>query len=295
MYKEGFATAVLVDGRVVREENGISRIPFGTEYTVRLKNKYPEPVAADVFIDGKLVNEAGHLFVPGNGTVDLDRWIFKDKTDRKLQFVKLTEGGKGVEANEQENGVIEVRFYKPKKADQLSRIISEIHIHEWPWYPVWIMPRVVWYDDTQVYPMKYERTITNNNGWSGYYETFSGASSDGSIRMSSVSSSASYSASMAPASQGKDGKLSLNYHIPNPFLQALASQPGATAEGKKVDDKSEALAKKAEFKLEFEPIVLTMKLMGFDGPKPEAKNYCETCGRKRRDRENFCPSCGSKY
>ena len=39
MYKDGFVLSILKDGRPLKEIDGVARIPFDSEYKVRLRNK----------------------------------------------------------------------------------------------------------------------------------------------------------------------------------------------------------------------------------------------------------------
>ena len=138
MYFADFVVAVLVDGKTAKEENGTFtqvKIPFGREYAIRLKNKMNTPIGVDLYIDGKLVNKLGPLFVDKNHYLDVDRWIIDEKETRKLVFEKITHPE--IDGNDSEVGLVEARFYKPKEDFKLSWSPVIIEKHIYPYYPVW--------------------------------------------------------------------------------------------------------------------------------------------------------------
>lgn len=259
MYKESFVLSVLLNGHVAREENGVVKVPFSVEYGLRLKNKYTEPVAVDIYTDGQLVNEAGHIFLAGNSSLDVDQWILKDGTARKLLFTDLKDG-RVAEPNESENGRIEARFYKPKKSVQwvpTTYIIQEVY----PYYPVW--PIYIHHHWHEPQPM----WIADTNGTS--YSNVD----DVIINTSEATSSKAGDL----ANKGFDGINILEVN-------------GATVKGRETLKKIDT---NADFSLQTEPVVLSLLLIGSGEFKP-LMQFCPLCGRKRGHKDLYCSKCGTK-
>lgn len=73
MYSKNFVVAILVDGQVQKHsKQGVVSLPFGVEYTIRLRNKNARRAVCKVFIDDENVSEGG-IVIPANDYVDLER------------------------------------------------------------------------------------------------------------------------------------------------------------------------------------------------------------------------------
>jgi len=242
MYSQSFALAVLMDGKVVRENYGNVKVPFGSEYEVRAKNKYASPIALDLYIDGKLVNEAGHILVAANSFMDIAHWVEKSGTGRKLVFAKLNDN-RVEQPGECENGIIEARFYKPQA--KVEFVPNTIIIKEsvWPYYPTW--PIIIHEHHHDYYPS------WPNQPWI----TFTSDSCN--VVCSSVDS-----------------------HL------AAIEFNGATVKG---EETSKIEYSKPSFDLEVEPVVLKLKIIGYE----DKTKTC--CGKKQCKGEIYCSKCGKKY
>lgn len=139
MFKNDFALAILLNKKIAKEESGVVEIPFGSEYGVRLKNKNANAIACDLYIDGRLSNQVGHILIVGNSFIDVYDFVDVNGKGKKLEFVKLKDVRVN-EPNESENGIVEVRFYKSK--EQIKFVPNTIVIDS---YPVWPY-RPWWYD-----------------------------------------------------------------------------------------------------------------------------------------------------
>ena len=57
VYQNKVVAVIKVDGKVLREDNGSVRLPFGSEYSVLVKNLNSVRVEAKITIDGKDVGD----------------------------------------------------------------------------------------------------------------------------------------------------------------------------------------------------------------------------------------------
>lgn len=119
------------------EVDGYAVLEFGLPYVVTLKNKSNRDAGADIYIDGSFIGKT--FLVPANGTTDINgyydgkvkEFLFKDKSEIYKYSNK--------DAKEQENGILEVRFYREKEKETKSE------------------------------PIIIERTIPIPNCWPNYY------------------------------------------------------------------------------------------------------------------------------
>jgi len=313
MYSKNFAMAVVVDGKIVSEENQTIKVPFNEEFAVRLKNKLNTPVACDLYVNGTLVNQVGQLLIPGNSHLDIDRWVFKDKTDRKLVFIKndplfevKSKTGETIfkveEPNEPENGHIEARFYELN--DSIQTIETHIHHHDyWPYYiyidrywtypepyyprPYYPRPEIIWCGSGTLTEGMGQTQILNNNNDS-YYSTSMGKV--GSIKMDSSSGVINNCITNPGSFNNSVGKVGDGIRCPS---EPLCVSNGAVAEGEKVDIKKEfEKFKNSDGILKKDPITMRLILQGYE----KKIISCKKCQYiKKQETEMYCPRCGTKF
>jgi hypothetical protein len=114
-----FVVTILVDGKPLREfrEDDIRtvKIPFGSEYTIRIKSKYIRRAKASILIDGTEVFTGGkQLIIPALGTVDVERFVDSLDSGKKFKFVSIEEGtktGQIQDPTSTDNGTIKIYVY----------------------------------------------------------------------------------------------------------------------------------------------------------------------------------------
>lgn len=127
VYSNKFVLCVLVN-KVPCEElaNGVVKLPFGTEYELRFRNKHNRRAVVKFFIDGENVSGNGYI-IPANDYVDIKR---HHDLDRAFKFVSLDspdaiDHGKNGPNDDKVKGTIEARFYLEKE----KPAVQEIHHH----------------------------------------------------------------------------------------------------------------------------------------------------------------------
>ena len=76
MYSNKFVVAILVDGNILQEKsNGVTPIPFNSEYKIRLRNKHNRRCAAEIYVDGQCATKAGRIVINANDYVDVERFV----------------------------------------------------------------------------------------------------------------------------------------------------------------------------------------------------------------------------
>lgn len=90
MYFEKFVASLKVDGRFLRDESGVVKVPFGTEYELYLKNLESRTAVVAVSIDGKDVLDGNKLVVESNSSMDLLGFMEGQRVRNKFKFIELT-------------------------------------------------------------------------------------------------------------------------------------------------------------------------------------------------------------
>jgi hypothetical protein len=115
MYANKLAVAIKVGGRVLREYKDTVYIPYGSEYSVLLKNLNTTRMLVNVYIDGDNIVPGGLVLHAGQ-EVDLERSIKNNNLyeGNKFKFIERTgkiEAHRGIKI---EDGLIRVEFQHEK-------------------------------------------------------------------------------------------------------------------------------------------------------------------------------------
>ena len=111
MYESKLAAAIKVNGKVLREFGDTVYIPFGSEYSILVKNLNTKRAVANIFIDGDDAVPGGLVIDPGR-EVDLERWIKNGnlREGNRFKFIERTgniEKNRGVKL---EDGLVRIEF-----------------------------------------------------------------------------------------------------------------------------------------------------------------------------------------
>lgn len=112
MYDSKLVVAIKSHGKVLREIGENVYLPFGSEYSVFIKNLNTVRALVKVEIDGRDLGDGVKFIIPANGEVDLERFITNGNMDKgnRLKFIERTgavEQHRGVGV---EDGLIRVEF-----------------------------------------------------------------------------------------------------------------------------------------------------------------------------------------
>ena len=114
VYKNNFVVVIKSKGKVLREDSkGVVRIPFGSEYTVLLKNKDSRKAVVDVEIDDESV--AGGVIVPANQTVELKGSLNGLRVRNRFKFIQKTKEIQNYRGDRLGDGLVRVEYKFEKK------------------------------------------------------------------------------------------------------------------------------------------------------------------------------------
>jgi hypothetical protein len=96
MFKNNFIVNVKVNGEILRERDGIVYIPFGSNYSIFMKNLESRKAKIKISIDGEDVLDGNGLIISENsvgniegffkGTVEKNKFLFTQKTKEILDY-----------------------------------------------------------------------------------------------------------------------------------------------------------------------------------------------------------------
>lgn len=277
VYSNKVVAAVKVNGQILREQGGhinpekcesgsCVTLPFGSEYSIFIKNLNSVRIQVRVSVDGKDATEGTWLVVGPNSSIDLERFIRDGNFERgnRFKFIERTrqiEKHRGIQADD---GLIRVEYRTEMAAVKVPRIEYE------PYY----VPRPVWPRPWWPYPYTPRRRRSDDWQWQG---TLCGGGTAGNLGMK-VSATA-------------------NSPLRAQAMNSRRSDVGITVPGSESQQKFVA-APNFETYSQSEVIVLHLRgeVGGKKVTKPvtvKTKPTCVTCGKTNKGQNQFCSQCGT--
>lgn len=152
VYSNKFVMTVYVDGVQQQElANGVVKLPFGSEYVLRFRNRHNRRAVVKFTIDGENVSGNGYI-IPANDVVEIKRHREKDAAFKfvSLESEEAYDFGKNGPNEDKVKGVIEAKFYLEKEKPSYV-YPTEVHHHHHH-YPRPRPAPAPWYDP---YPIRY--------------------------------------------------------------------------------------------------------------------------------------------
>ena len=120
MYKEKFVATVKVGGRILRENTplryiprdhgSIVQLPFGSEYSILLKNLNTRKAKVRVTIDGEDVLDGHSLLLDPKETMELNGFMKGDVVKNMFRFIEKTNKISEYRGDRIDDGIIDITF-----------------------------------------------------------------------------------------------------------------------------------------------------------------------------------------
>lgn len=286
MYQDKFVVAVKHDGKILREIGDIVKLPFGSEFTVLVKNLNSRRAKFTLHIDGADALDGTSIIVNGNSEVEMKRFIRNGNMNEgnAFKFIertqKIEDGPRGIRADD---GVVRVEFWYEKAPAQ---VIDTVYRHH----------NEYWWDRSPF------RTYSSTLGGSLSDVKLGASSSDvktkGISRGAVQSSIANHQNATFSASAGTAtayNAASVDSIVP-PTTEINTA--GITVPGSKVEQKFQTVY---GFNEENVSQVIILRLVGktekdekvVKAVTVKMKPKCTTCGHLNKANAKFCSDCGT--
>lgn len=270
MYQEKLIACVKVSGKVLKERGDQVFLPFGSEYSILIKNLNSLKAKVKIFIDGTDVFDGSQLVVDGtsgNNSMEIFRFVKNGNMNEGncFKFIERTsdiEEFRGVQA---EDGIVRVEFqFAPASAPYVV--------------PAWQNP---WYQPP-LYPNNPSPLMKRHFSTQPVINTAG-------TEASNINNAALYSAEpvRCAASPMQDSQIS-----------TFASNAGITVPGSISNQQFQTTG---DFITDGVTHVMVFRLFGGNNEgvkivEPVTKKtrlICETCGKANSPDSRFCSRCGT--
>jgi hypothetical protein len=110
MYKNNFVAVIKNGGKILRERSGIVYLPFGSEYSILLKNKDARRANVTIEVDGQDVLNGHSLIVDGNESQEIKGFMRNMSRTNKFRFIKKTKEIQEHRGDRIDDGLVRVTY-----------------------------------------------------------------------------------------------------------------------------------------------------------------------------------------
>lgn len=130
-YQDYFVAEIKVNGKIMRVKDGAVYLPYGSEYSILLKNLNTKRAAVKVSIDGDDVLDNSSLILDANSETELEGFLNGNVAKNKFRFIHKTKQISEHRGDRADDGLvrIEFAFEKPKPEPWIKKTIDEVHHH----------------------------------------------------------------------------------------------------------------------------------------------------------------------
>jgi hypothetical protein len=261
---------IKVDGEVLREDGDIVYLPFGSEYSIYLKNLHNTGAVVSIKIDGRDIFDGDTLYVRAKGSIDLKRFLEGNMSDgHRFKFIEKTEKISEHRGDKPEDGlvVIEYQFEIPKPKSTYNPVVDSC-----------------WYSSSDA------SRITKN------YDTFT----TGSILRGDLNPQVKMVSADTLGGQSQPLKAEMNFSS-EVFAQPcsnLVTTSGITVNGERCNQSFSTInvrpLESAKYTMVFQLKGKTPSSKVVEEPVlVSTKLTCATCGTVNDSTHKFCKECGT--
>ena len=124
VYRKDFIVVLKHNGRILREIDDTITLPFGSEYSIILKNLSTRKAAAKITVDGQDVLNGYEVIVDADSSTEIKGFMSDTTIKNKFKFIEKTEEISNFRGDKIDDGIVRVtyRFEEPPKPQLLDHI-----------------------------------------------------------------------------------------------------------------------------------------------------------------------------
>jgi hypothetical protein len=110
MYKDNLVVIIKHNNKVLRERGDKVTLPFGSEYSILVKNLNSRKVSVNISIDGEDVLDKKSILIEANSSMELDGFMKGMSAKNRFRFIKKTKQISEYRGDKVDDGFICVEF-----------------------------------------------------------------------------------------------------------------------------------------------------------------------------------------
>jgi hypothetical protein len=110
MYKNNLVVIIKHNNKVLRERGDKVILPFGSEYSILVKNLNSRKVSVNISIDGEDVLDTNSILIEANSSMELDGFMKGMSAKNRFRFIKKTKQISDYRGDKADDGLIRVEF-----------------------------------------------------------------------------------------------------------------------------------------------------------------------------------------
>lgn len=306
MYSNKLVVCIKSGGKILREAKDLVHLPFGSEFSVLVKNLNSRRAKFTLHIDGQDVLDGENIIVNANSEVEMKRFIRNGNMDEgnAFKFIERTaaieDGPRGIKMDD---GVVRVEFWFEKEAPEVK-----VTHHRDVWWDEYYYPYRKSFWSPPFGAPYYGSTTSTVGDLSNVKLGSSSAAMKSAIArgtaepiaqaMNATSTFSANSVSGTTASYNSATMDSVSIETMSDSAEAtVVNDAGITVPGSKVEQKFHTVY---GFQPETQSHVIVIRMVGKAGAinivtpvTVKTKQKCVTCGHVNKANAKFCSECGT--
>jgi len=130
-YKDYFVVEVKSNGKILRVRDDAVYLPFGSEYSILLKNLNSRKASVNVSVDGEDTLDNHSLIIEPNDETVLEGFLKGNVARNRFRFIQKTKQIQDHRGDKADDGMIRIEFAfaKPQPEPWIAKTIKEVHHH----------------------------------------------------------------------------------------------------------------------------------------------------------------------
>lgn len=154
MFRNNMIVSIKSNSKFLKEDGEHVRLPFGSEYSIYMKNQNETDALVSITIDGQDVLSGNKIILRSKSVLDLEGFLDGGQVKNKFRFIERTDRINEHRGIRPDDGIVSISFTYEKEKPKYQPYVV--------YYPTW-----EWY-----YP-PYKITTTNNNiSWTSTYVSY---------------------------------------------------------------------------------------------------------------------------
>lgn len=140
-FNKHFVAVIKANSKILREDRSSEHptvyIPFGSEYSILLKNLFSRKACVSVSIDGEDILNGNSLIIDANSEINLERFLKDDLSKgNKLKFIEKTEQISDYRGDKVDDGIVRISYQFEQYVQPVNwNLNRRLNVLEDYWFP----------------------------------------------------------------------------------------------------------------------------------------------------------------